>query len=322
MNIEQEHHYARHIEIIIAFLALFLLGMGIYQITNGQIEMNSGNSKYDKFYDVNEYNKDLIKGVQGTVQQDSKVIEAYKEVPILVPIKPTVNVRTGNNGDVSSRSRSYTGGATTSNTNTGGTTGTGAQGKNTGNNKSNNGFYESGPIPTQGVNVNSKGVYDYGQGGLNEWGAIPTQGYVTNGNGGSMYGTRGLNEAPATLSASQIVPASLSKPTSDNVNFKNCAAFTKYHAFGDKGGDVATIQMFLKEKGYYKGTISGVYGITTFKAVQAFQKDYSKEILNPWGIEGQATGRWYKSTTYKANKILGCPQPAVYLERVNKLLDY
>ena len=183
MNIEREHRYAKHIEVFIAFLALFLLGMGIYQITNGQ---TTGNT-------------------------------------------------TGN-------------------------------------------------------------VF--------------------------MYNVPGSYDVPPVLNNYEIPPSTISPMTKDNVNFKNCAAFTKYHAFGDKGGDVVAIQMFLKEKGYYKGTISGVYGIATFKAVQAFQKDYSKEILNPWGIQEKATGRWYKSTTYKANKILGCPQPAVYLERVNKLLDY
>ena len=132
----------------------------------------------------------------------------------------------------------------------------------------------------------------------------------------SLYGPNGLNEELAKQ-------ATISKPTSSNVNFKNCSAFTKYHAFGDRGGDVGAIQMFLKEKGYYGGKVDGVYGITTFKAVQAFQKDYADQILNPWEIKNQkATGVWYKSTRKKANQLMGCPEPAVYLERVDKVLEY
>lgn len=326
-----EHKYAKHIEIVIAFLALFLMGMGIYQITNGQTTgYSTGDEKALPVFDGtgkstgNEKTGQLYENTGLSTGKEK--VEAYKS-PI-IQIKPKVNVRTGNGGDVSSRSRSYTGGTTvggntnSGSTNTVGTSGNTGYGQNTGGNTTGNGFNEAGPVKTQGGYDTSRGASSYGQGGLNEFGAVQTQGYMTNGAGGSLYGTRGLNEAPATLGASQIVPASISKPTSDNVSFKNCAAFTKYHSFGDKGGDVGAIQMFLKEKGYYKGKIDGVYGITTFKAVQAFQKDYSKEILNPWGINEKATGVWYKSTTYKANKIMGCPQPAVYLERVNKLLDY
>ncbi len=187
------------------------------------------------------------------------------------------------------------------------------------------GNYENGAFQTQGNYIYNKEGGSYGQGGVYEGGAFQTQGYVAGGKGQAIYGSNGINDNLATPTVGVKIPAStISAPTSTNsINFKNCSAFTKYHSFGDRGGDVGAIQMFLKEKGYYSGKVDGVYGITTFKAVQDFQKDYSDQILNPWEIKNQkATGVWYKSTRKKANQLMGCPEPAVYLERVNKILEY
>lgn len=41
---------------------------------------------------------------------------------------------------------------------------------------------------------------------------------------------------------------------------------------GSKGGEVKEVQRRLKEWGYYKGTVDGVYGTGTVAAVKAFQK--------------------------------------------------
>ena len=55
---------------------------------------------------------------------------------------------------------------------------------------------------------------------------------------------------------------------------------------GSSGEDVKTLQTKLKRWGYYTGSIDGVFGAGTKKAVIAFQK---KNGLTPDGIVGAAT---------------------------------
>ena len=55
---------------------------------------------------------------------------------------------------------------------------------------------------------------------------------------------------------------------------------------GSKGGEVKEVQRRLKNWGYYKGAIDGVYGPSTVEAVKAFQR---KNGLTPDGIAGKAT---------------------------------
>lgn len=55
---------------------------------------------------------------------------------------------------------------------------------------------------------------------------------------------------------------------------------------GNKGNNVKTLQIKLKELGYYAGSIDGIFGSKTEKAVKKFQKDMN---LTPDGIAGSKT---------------------------------
>ena len=55
---------------------------------------------------------------------------------------------------------------------------------------------------------------------------------------------------------------------------------------GSRGEEVRQIQQKLKNWGYYTGSVDGIFGVQTKKAVVAFQK---KNGLNPDGIVGPAT---------------------------------
>ena len=55
---------------------------------------------------------------------------------------------------------------------------------------------------------------------------------------------------------------------------------------GTKGGEVKEVQRRLKQWGYYKGSVDGVFGAGTKKAVIAFQK---KNGLTADGVVGMAT---------------------------------
>ena len=56
--------------------------------------------------------------------------------------------------------------------------------------------------------------------------------------------------------------------------------------YGSSGSEVRQIQTRLKNWGYYKGSIDGVYGNRTYSAVKSFQR---KNGLTADGIAGQAT---------------------------------
>ncbi|MDE6372965.1 MAG: spore cortex-lytic enzyme [Clostridia bacterium] len=55
---------------------------------------------------------------------------------------------------------------------------------------------------------------------------------------------------------------------------------------GSKGGEVKEVQRRLKQWGYYKGSVDGIYGAQTVEAVKAFQR---KNGLTADGIAGRAT---------------------------------
>lgn len=55
---------------------------------------------------------------------------------------------------------------------------------------------------------------------------------------------------------------------------------------GSKGGEVKEVQRRLKQWGYYSGSVDGVFGAATKKAVIAFQK---KNGLTADGVVGKAT---------------------------------
>lgn len=324
-----DNRYLVHREVIIVILGLALLGFGIY--TNSYSQIYPAKDRPDtggfESYSPTDTRKPIVDNKAYPAAPNNTATAAYdpaKVSPVVIdgnryfPVDPASTVTNG----------TYNGNWTYYNPNQNQWRWVPSQSGTGGGYWQTNsgtyvvpGFYEPVNMPQQGGNIsgsynNQSGTYIV-PGSYEPVYVPPPTNNVLGNNGSSSQ----IFTVPG--STDQLVPATLSSATSENVNFKNCAAFTKYHSFGDKGGDIMTIQMFLKEKGYYRGSISGVYGITTFKAVQAFQKDYSDQILNPWGIgTKEATGVWYKSTRKKANQIIGCPEPAVYLERVNKLLEY
>ena len=58
------------------------------------------------------------------------------------------------------------------------------------------------------------------------------------------------------------------------------------YRWGSRGSTVIEIQTRLKNWGYYKGTVDGVYGYQTYSAVKYFQRSNG---LNPDGITGSRT---------------------------------
>ena len=70
--------------------------------------------------------------------------------------------------------------------------------------------------------------------------------------------------------------------------------------YGDKGSDVRQMQQRLKELGYYKGSVDGVYGSGTIKAVRAFQE---RNRLTADGVAGPSTQKvLYSSAAKKAEE--------------------
>ncbi len=70
-----------------------------------------------------------------------------------------------------------------------------------------------------------------------------------------------------------------------------CTVFNTNSAFalskiGSRGQEVINIQSRLKNWGYYKGTVDGVFGSKTQEAVKSFQR---KNGLTPDGVAGPAT---------------------------------
>lgn len=80
-----------------------------------------------------------------------------------------------------------------------------------------------------------------------------------------------------------------------------------YSAMGSRGSEVRKIQQRLKNWDYYKGTVDGIYGTKTKKAVIAFQKNHNitaDGICGPKTLEliGLPTGKnnsSYSSSDYQ-----------------------
>jgi N-acetylmuramoyl-L-alanine amidase len=70
------------------------------------------------------------------------------------------------------------------------------------------------------------------------------------------------------------------------ITFEDTTPLSALSKLGSKGQEVRNIQSRLKEWGYYKGSIDGVYGQQTKNAVIKFQK---KNGLKADGIAGNAT---------------------------------
>ena len=70
------------------------------------------------------------------------------------------------------------------------------------------------------------------------------------------------------------------------ITFEDTAPLSALSKLGSRGQEVRNIQSRLKEWGYYKGSIDGVYGQQTKNAVIKFQK---KNGLKADGIAGNAT---------------------------------
>ncbi len=63
-------------------------------------------------------------------------------------------------------------------------------------------------------------------------------------------------------------------------------AISALSKLGSRGEEVRRVQKKLKELGYYKGSVDGIYGSATQKAVKAFQKNCG---ITPDGIAGPKT---------------------------------
>jgi hypothetical protein len=85
-----------------------------------------------------------------------------------------------------------------------------------------------------------------------------------------------------------------------------CKNFQRFLKKGMKGEDVKCLQEILKSEGpeiYPEGLVTGYFGPLTFKALIKFQEKYSKEILEPWGLQ-KGTGFVGFLTLKKLNSIL------------------
>ncbi|HNU80862.1 MAG TPA: peptidoglycan-binding protein, partial [Bacillota bacterium] len=58
--------------------------------------------------------------------------------------------------------------------------------------------------------------------------------------------------------------------------------------WGSRGSEVREVQTRLKNRGFYKGNVDGIYGWRTANAVKAFQR---KHGLKADGIVGNATAK-------------------------------
>lgn len=78
-------------------------------------------------------------------------------------------------------------------------------------------------------------------------------------------------------------------------------------SYGSRGTEVRAIQEKLKERGLYNGSVDGIYGTQTQKAVRAFQK---QQGLTQDGIAGPAT---LKRLGITIGKIPAATESNVYL---------
>ena len=84
-----------------------------------------------------------------------------------------------------------------------------------------------------------------------------------------------------------------------------------YSAIGSRGKEVRNIQQRLKDWGYYKGSVDGIYGTATRKAVIAFQKKHgitadgicgikTLELIGlPTGVDTSSSYNGYSASDYR-----------------------
>lgn len=81
---------------------------------------------------------------------------------------------------------------------------------------------------------------------------------------------------------------------------------------GSRGDEVRRIQTKLKQLGYYKGTVDGIYGTLTRSAVKAFQKSCgltADGVVGPktllyLGLSGSSSGKYSSSDIYLIAKVI------------------
>jgi len=100
--------------------------------------------------------------------------------------------------------------------------------------------------------------------------------------------------APISASTSSAIPTTTTVPQQT----AQCNYLLEYLKIGQNNNpvEVEKLQAFLKIK------ITGVFDETTFKAVSQFQKNYSSDVLEPWGLD-DSTGYVYITTKKKVNEI-------------------
>ena len=105
---------------------------------------------------------------------------------------------------------------------------------------------------------------------------------------------------------------------------RGCPYFNTYMNQGDKNIEAVKIQDFLNiinapTNGYPTNGISLTKEFTrpTFNSVKEFQTYYKDTVLKPWGLT-RATGWWYQTTRYAANKLMNCSEGEVQLDNGKK----
>jgi hypothetical protein len=100
--------------------------------------------------------------------------------------------------------------------------------------------------------------------------------------------------------------------------------YIKYGADND-AEEVAKLQVFLNAYEANSLKVTGEYDQATLAAVNAFQRKYSADVLEPWGLQG-ATGYVYYTTQKQVNTIFckfqrSFPLSAAQLEEVAYVRD-
>ncbi len=105
-----------------------------------------------------------------------------------------------------------------------------------------------------------------------------------------------LGKANFSVSAKKTESTLVSKSIPDRF------VFTKDLQQRDKGEEVKSLQICLKDLGFYTEDITGYFGTKTKQSVMDFQEHYQEDILTPWGFE-QGTGLVQKTTREKLNAV-------------------
>lgn len=319
---QHHHRYLYNFEIIVFVLGLSLFSFSLYNPVSSQ---TGGWATIDPTFDPTVRGSQIYSNTTNSNSFDYIYDTPNSNLRLNQNVQTVSNTSGSGRGTTGGRTSTWgrTSGTNTSGRNSGtnitGGTGSGSFGgsgyyNTTGGSYYGQGVYDPAAIRTQGGYNSNKTSGIYGGAGVNDAQAVRTEGVMIQSNNSSNINTRYINETLAT-------------PNSNNtLNAKNCEFITKYHKFGDRGGDVPKIQQFLKDRGYYKGRVDGVYGISTFRAVRNFQKDYRDKILDPWNFDNKSavegTGITNIATRYAINNMVGCPDPATIIPKTGKVLNY